>query len=92
MDIYSATKAEIDAAIEAARANAVKQYTDDGSSLNNIITDLSATSEELSATATSNIAEKNMLITKNTDNINRIMAKNKEVSEKLEKIVAMVEI
>lgn len=91
--------------------NAVKQYKDDGSSLNNIITDLSATSEELSATtnqitssldeiklaiedsssATSNIAEKNMNIAKAIDNINNIMAKNKEVSEKLEKIVSMVE-
>ena len=89
---------------------AVDQYKDDGSSLNNIITDLSATSEELAAsinqisvsindisitveestTATINIANMNMSIVEAINNINDIMEKNKEVSEKLGEIVSQV--
>lgn len=86
------------------------QYKDDGSSLNNIISDLSATSQELTATinemsnsmrdiaitveesttATNNIAEKNIDIVEAINNINDIMKKNREVSEKLEEIVSQV--
>lgn len=92
--------------------NAVLQYKDDGSSLNNIILDLSATSEELSATvnqitnsmneisltvedstvATTNIAEKNMNIVSSINNINNIMEKNKQVSDKLTEIVSQVKL
>ncbi|NOH15493.1 methyl-accepting chemotaxis protein [Clostridium cochlearium] len=90
--------------------DAVKQYKDDGASLNNMISDLSATSEELLATinqisnsmkeisstveestsATVNIAEKNMGMVEAINNINNIMEKNKEVSDKLQEIVSQV--
>lgn len=90
--------------------DAVNNYKDDGNFLNNIITDLSATSEELAATvneistsmkeisitveestaATTNIAEKNMSMVEAINNINEIMQRNKEVSTKLEEIVAQV--
>lgn len=90
--------------------SAVNAYKEDGSSLNDMMADLSATSEELSATvsnittsmsdvsitvedsnvATMNIAEKNMNIVQAIEKINSIMNKNKEVSEKLEKIVSQV--
>lgn len=89
---------------------AVNQYKDDGSSLNNIISDLSATSEELAATvnqisvaireisltveestmATSNIAEKNMNMVEAINEINTIMERNKEISDRLEEIVSQV--
>ena len=89
---------------------AVNEYKDDGYSLNNIMSDLSATSEELAASinqiavsindiaitveestlATTNIAEKNINIVETTNNINDIMQKNREVSDKLEKIVSQV--
>lgn len=92
--------------------SAVNQYKDDGSSLNNIISDLSATSEELAATineisssmkdiaitveesttATTSIAEKNMNMVGAITNINSIMERNKEVSDKLEEIVSQVKI
>jgi methyl-accepting chemotaxis protein len=91
---------------------AVSQYKDDGSHLNDIISDLSATSEELSATvneiamsmreisitveestmATTNIADKNMNIVEAINEINLIMEKNKEVSNKLEEIVSQVKL
>lgn len=90
--------------------DAVNQYKDDGYSLNNIISDLSATSEELSATinqisssmkdisatveestaATNDIAEKNIDIVEAVDNIDDIMKKNEEVSNKLKQIVSQV--
>jgi methyl-accepting chemotaxis protein len=90
--------------------SAVQSYRKDGASLNDMISDLSATSEELSATvsnittsmsdvsitvedsnlATMNIAEKNMNIVQAIEKINSITNKNKEVSEKLEKIVSQV--
>ena len=92
--------------------SSVNQYKDDGSSLNNIISDLSATSEELAATineisssikdiattveesttATTSIAEKNMNMVEAITNINSIMERNKEVSDKLEEIVSHVKI
>jgi methyl-accepting chemotaxis protein len=92
--------------------DAVSQYKDDGSHLNDIISDLSATSEELSATvneiamsmkeisitveestmATTNIADKNMNIVEAINEINLIMEKNKEVSNKLEEIVSQVKL
>jgi methyl-accepting chemotaxis protein len=90
--------------------DAVGQYKEDGSSLYNIISDLSATSEELSATvntiassmkeisitveestiATTNIAEKNMNMVEAINEINSIMEKNKDGSNKLEETVSQV--
>lgn len=92
--------------------DAVGQYKDDGSNLNEILSDLSATSEELSATvneiamamreisltveestvATANIADKNMNIVEAINEINVIMERNKEVSDKLEEIVSQVKL
>ena len=90
--------------------SAVNQYKDDGTTLNDIISDLSSTSEELSATiteisnaikdvtitvedstlATTSIAEKNMDIVTAINNINSIMDRNKDASEKLKDIVSQV--
>ena len=90
--------------------SAVNQYKDDGTTLDDIISDLSSTSEELSATiteisnaikdvtitvedstlATTSIAEKNMDIVTAINNINSIMDRNKEVSERLKDIVSQV--
>ncbi len=91
---------------------AVNQYKEDGSSLNDIISDLSATSEELAATVndismamkevsitveeatigTTNIAEKNVNIVEAINEINKIMERNQEISQKLEEIVSTVKI
>jgi methyl-accepting chemotaxis protein len=91
--------------------DAVDEYKEDGNSLNNIISNLSSTAEELSATitqvagaigdinitveestkATTNIAEKNMDMVQAINNINEIMEKNKEVSDKLQDLVENVE-
>lgn len=90
--------------------DAVGQYKEDGSSLYNIISDLSATSEELAATvntiassmkeisitveestiATTSIAEKNMNMVEAINEINIIMERNKDISDKLEEIVSQV--
>lgn len=90
--------------------NAVNQYREDGNSLNNIISDLSASSEELAATvnqismaikdisitveestmATTNIAHKNMNIVEAINEINNIMERNEEISQRLEEIVSQV--
>ena len=53
------------------------------------MSDVSVTVED-SNLATMNIAEKNMNIVQAIEKINSIMNKNKEVSEKLEKIVSQV--
>lgn len=91
--------------------DAVSQYKEDGSSIYNIISDLSATSEELSATvntiaesmkdisvtveestvATTNIAEKNMNIVEAINEINLIIEKNNDISQRLEEIVSQVQ-
>lgn len=89
---------------------AVEQYRDDGSLLNSIILDLSATAEELLATVQgisssineisltiddstngiANIAERNVNIVNSVDSINKIMEKNKEISEKLNHMISQV--
>lgn len=91
---------------------AIMEYKNDGSSLNNILCDLSATSDELTATinqvstsmndisitveesttATADIAEKNMHIVNTITSINNITEKNKEISNKLQRIVAQVKL
>ena len=90
--------------------DATDQYKQDGSHLNEIVADLSATSQELAATvneiansireisltveestmATTNIAEKNMNMVEVLNEIDSIMEKNKEISQKLEDIVSQV--
>ena len=89
---------------------ATNEYKEDGSYLNEIVSDLSATSEELAATvneiansireisltveestvATTNIAEKNMNMVEVLNEIESIMTKNQEISQKLEDIVSQV--
>lgn len=89
---------------------ATEDYQADGASLNNMISELSATAEELEATfaevaltindigitvdestnATTNIAEKNLNVVDTIANINQVMEKSKEVSNKLTDIISQV--
>ena len=91
---------------------AVNQYKEDGAYLNQLISDLHTTTEELakavneismsmrditvtveqSTISTTNIAEKNINIVNAINEINTIIEKNKDISERLGKIVSQVKL
>lgn len=91
---------------------AVNQYKEDGAYLNQLISDLHTTTEELakavneismsmrditvtveqSTISTTNIAEKNINIVNAINEINAIIEKNKDISERLGKIVSQVKL
>jgi len=74
--------------------NAVNQYKEDGSSLNDIITDLSATSEELSATTNqiaSSLGEISITIEDSTIATTNIAEKNMNIVEAINNINNIME-